>query len=58
MESNQVLGELPKDRYFDGTKLLETSAESRDIKKQDMVWSETVRFASLKEGETILRLWE
>ncbi|KAK3937346.1 hypothetical protein QBC46DRAFT_12167 [Diplogelasinospora grovesii] len=51
-------GELPKDLYFDGTRPLETSAESRDAQKRDLVWRETVRYAHLKEGDTILGNWQ
>jgi hypothetical protein len=47
-------GELPKDLYFDGTRPLETSAESRDVQKRNLVWTETAKYALLKEGDTIL----
>jgi hypothetical protein len=46
--------ELPKDLYFDGTQPLETSAESRDGQKRNLVWTETAKYAQLKEGDTIL----
>ncbi|KAI0547062.1 putative short-chain dehydrogenase [Xylaria curta] len=49
---------LPKDMYFDGRTPLETSKESRDSAKRELVWVETVKLAGLKEGETILRKWE
>ncbi|KAI3391160.1 hypothetical protein diail_7807 [Diaporthe ilicicola] len=51
-------GGLPKDLYFDGGKLAETSAESRDAAKGQLVWTETVRHAGLKEGDTILVNWQ
>lgn len=47
----------PKDLYFNGRQPLETSAESRDGRKQKLVWTETAKLAGLKEGETILRDW-
>ncbi|KAI1376582.1 putative short-chain dehydrogenase [Hypoxylon crocopeplum] len=56
-DSSPLLGEFPKDLYFHGNTPLETSAESRDPKKRDLVWKETVRYANLKEGETILTDW-
>ena len=51
-------GDLPKDLYFDGTQPLETSAESKDSRKRNLVWTETARHAHLKEGDTILGNWQ
>ncbi|KAI3317206.1 putative short-chain dehydrogenase [Xylariaceae sp. AK1471] len=51
-------GELPKDKYFDGTTPLETSEESRDAAKRELVWKETVKLTGLKEGETALSNWQ
>lgn len=51
-------GELPKDRYYDGREPLETSKESKDVVKRELVWKETVKLASLKEGDTILTNWQ
>ncbi|KAI0180784.1 putative short-chain dehydrogenase [Hypoxylon sp. FL1284] len=48
----------PKDCYMYNMKPLETSAESRDRQKRAMVWKETVRYAQLKEGETVLTNWQ
>lgn len=47
-------GELPRDLYFDGRKLCETSEESRDAGKRAVVWRETVKLAGWKEGDTVL----
>lgn len=47
-------GEFPKDLYFCGRELFETSAESRDVRKRSLVWAETVKLTHLKKGETIL----
>jgi hypothetical protein len=57
-ESNSVLSQFPKDLYFNGTEPLETSAESRDTRKRYLVWKESVRYAHLKEGETVLVNWQ
>ncbi|KAI1352976.1 putative short-chain dehydrogenase [Xylaria sp. FL0043] len=51
-------GRLPKDVYFDGRELLETSEESRDPTKRELVWKETVKLAGLKERDTILANWQ
>ncbi|KAI1762278.1 putative short-chain dehydrogenase [Hypoxylon sp. FL1150] len=50
-------GNPPKDKYVDGRTPLETSEESHDAAKRDVVWKETVRLAGLKDGETILTNW-
>jgi len=50
--------ELPKDLYLDGRQPCETSAESKDIQKRKLVWTETVKYAQLKEGDTILGDWQ
>ncbi|GAP88935.1 putative short-chain protein [Rosellinia necatrix] len=42
--------------YFDG-KPFETSSESRDAHKRDLVWKESVKYARLKGDETILSEW-
>ncbi|GAP87903.1 putative short-chain protein [Rosellinia necatrix] len=47
----------PAGGYFDGRAPLQTSAESRDPAKRELVWAETVKLAGLKEGETVLRRW-
>ncbi|ROW15545.1 hypothetical protein VPNG_02333 [Cytospora leucostoma] len=53
-----VEGGLPRDLYFDGRVPLETSAESRDVGKRKLVWSESVRYAGLEEGDTVLGDWQ
>ncbi|EED23500.1 short-chain dehydrogenase, putative [Talaromyces stipitatus ATCC 10500] len=57
-DSNEVLGQYPKDLYFNGDEPLETSEESRDAQKRELVWKESVRYTQLKEGETVLAAWE
>lgn len=56
--SDPVLGQFPKSVYLNGTEPLETSAESRDVRKRDLVWKESIRYANLKEGETVLVDWQ
>ncbi|KAI1126515.1 putative short-chain dehydrogenase [Nemania abortiva] len=54
-----ALGEgLPKDKYFDGRAPLETSKESQDPIKRELVWAESAKLASLQEGETVLGKWQ
>ncbi|KAI0202435.1 putative short-chain dehydrogenase [Astrocystis sublimbata] len=51
-------GGLSDVRYFDGRTQLETSREARDPAKRELVWTETVKLAGLKEGETVLTKWQ
>ncbi|KAF2730930.1 putative short-chain dehydrogenase [Polyplosphaeria fusca] len=54
-DSNETLGEFPRDVYLDGTRLFEPSAESKDVKKRALVWKQTVEMAGLKPNDTILK---
>jgi hypothetical protein len=58
LDSGPPLGPSPKDLYFNSREPFETSAESKDVQKGDLVWKETVNYANLKEGETILERWQ
>ncbi|KAK4186805.1 hypothetical protein QBC35DRAFT_500324 [Podospora australis] len=49
-------GLFPRDLYLDGRNPIQTSAESRDAEKREMVWAETAKLANLREDETILGL--
>ncbi|KAK7959848.1 NAD(P)-binding domain protein [Apiospora aurea] len=49
---------LPKDGYFYERAAMETSEESRDVKKRALVWRETVKLTGLKKGETALANWK
>jgi NAD(P)-dependent dehydrogenase (short-subunit alcohol dehydrogenase family) len=53
-DSDQVMSPFPKDLYLNGSELMETSEESKDALKRDMVWRQSIQCAGLKEGETIL----
>ncbi|KAH6659052.1 putative short-chain dehydrogenase [Truncatella angustata] len=57
-DSNPEWGEYPKDRYFNGAEPFETSTESRDVKKAQLVWKVSARLAHLVEGETSLVDWQ
>lgn len=53
-DSDETLGEFPKAKYFHGLIPLETCVETRDAQKGDWAWKETIRYANLKEDETVL----
>lgn len=51
-------GEPPKDSYFVGRQPFETSLESKDPVKRELVWRKTKELTGLKAGETALARWE
>jgi hypothetical protein len=51
-------GQRPDGWYFDGSKRAEMSAEARDLQTQEKLWRDTVGYAQLMEGETILGDWK
>ncbi|KAK0649232.1 putative short-chain dehydrogenase [Cercophora newfieldiana] len=53
----ETLGEHPQAVYLNGTKRWESSAESRDEKKQMMLWQDSVKYTKLKASETVLSSW-
>jgi hypothetical protein len=57
-DSSPFLGEQPKGVYLDGSERAEISAEAQDPKKREMVWRDSIGYAGLKEGETILAHWQ
>ncbi|PVH99860.1 putative short-chain dehydrogenase [Periconia macrospinosa] len=54
-DSNDVLGEFPKDVYLDGTNVLETSVESRDVRKCRLVWEKSAEITGIKEDKMVPR---
>ncbi|TVY78299.1 Short-chain dehydrogenase TIC 32-like chloroplastic protein [Lachnellula suecica] len=57
-DSDQTLGQFPKELYFDGLELVETSDEAKDAQKRVFVWRQSKHYAGLKEGETVLVNWK
>lgn len=52
------LGEHPNGLYLNGTDVWEISAEAKDKRKSETLWREALRYAGIKEGETILSQWQ
>ncbi|KAM0195344.1 hypothetical protein ACHAPC_000539 [Botrytis cinerea] len=57
-DSNPLLGKRPKGLYLDGSERSETSAESKDPQKRDMLWKDSVKYTQLSGHETMLVNWE
>jgi len=47
----------PNGAYLNGHVLSEPGPEARDDKKCEKLWAESVGFAGLKEGDTVLAAW-
>ncbi|KAK7752657.1 hypothetical protein SLS62_005426 [Diatrype stigma] len=52
------LGEHPNGLYLNGTDPWEISAEAKDKRKTGTLWREALKYAGIKEGETILSQWQ
>lgn len=48
-----MLGEFPKDVYLDGTNVLETSVESRDMRKSRLVWEKSAEITGIKDDKMV-----
>jgi hypothetical protein len=46
------------DVYLHGSEIGQISAEAQDVSKRVLVWQDSVRFAELKEGDTMLLDWK
>ncbi|KAH8881860.1 NAD(P)-binding protein [Thozetella sp. PMI_491] len=53
----ETLGEKPKGIYLNGSDVWATSEESRDEAKREALWKDSIRFAKITEGETVLKQW-
>ncbi len=52
-----ALGEHPKATYLDGDQVQEPSEEARDAGKRTLLWNDSVRYAELSDGDTLLARW-
>lgn len=50
--------ERPQGLYLRGQVPKEVSAEARNVKKCEMLWRDSVKYAQLEEGETALVNWK
>ncbi|KAI0192265.1 hypothetical protein EV127DRAFT_426489 [Xylaria flabelliformis] len=53
----KLLGEKPNGIYMDGASVGECGPEARDAKKCERVWKDSLGFAQVKEGDTVLANW-
>jgi len=53
----EALGEYPKAVFLDGREKVETSKESRDVKKQKTLWADSLKLAAIEDGDTVLQDW-
>lgn len=51
------LTEWPKGVFLNGSAVGEYNSQAKDPLKRDVVWKGSVRYAKLKEGETLLENW-
>ncbi len=51
-------GEFPKAKYIDGVVEYKTVPEANDEGKQKELWTASLGFASIKDGDTVLKNWK
>lgn len=51
-------GEPPKEMYLYRRQQRETGSEAKDVTSRHVVWTETARYAELKQGDTVLSHWQ
>ncbi|KAI1084418.1 NAD(P)-binding protein [Whalleya microplaca] len=52
------LGEHPNGVYMDGSEISDVGPEAKDEAKCKKLWSESIGFAQVKEGDTVLSDWQ
>lgn len=55
--SDAPFSQRPKALHLDGLQLKEPSAESKDPRKRKTLWRDSIRYAHVEEGDTILADW-
>lgn len=53
----ETLGKRPDGIYLNGHVLAECGPEARDERKCEVVWRESIGFAGIGEGDTVLKEW-
>ena len=53
-----TLGKHPKALYLNGSEVGAATPEAKDEKKQRELWEGSLRYAGIKEGDTVLRNWK
>ncbi|KAI1084622.1 NAD(P)-binding protein [Whalleya microplaca] len=51
------LGQYPNGVYLNGSAVADISPEAKDKEKTTLLWRESLRYAGVKEGDTILTNW-
>ncbi|KAI0429124.1 hypothetical protein F5Y09DRAFT_268594 [Xylaria sp. FL1042] len=53
----EKLGEKPDGIYMNGSEIADVGPEAKDEKKCERVWRDSIGFAKVKEGDTVLANW-
>jgi hypothetical protein len=55
---DKKFGKFPKAVYVDGSEIgAKMNEEAKDKKKQEKLWEGSLRYAGIKEGDTVLTDW-
>ncbi|KAI1428869.1 hypothetical protein F5Y12DRAFT_638734 [Xylaria sp. FL1777] len=53
----EKLGERPDGIYLDGCEISDVGPEAKDAAKSERVWKDSLGYAQIKEGDTVLAAW-
>jgi hypothetical protein len=54
---SRVLGEKPNGVYMDGSAISDVGAEAKDKRKRERLWLDSVTWAGIHNGDTVLENW-
>jgi hypothetical protein len=54
----ETLGERPNGIYMNGAKRSDVGPEAKDITKCEKLWKDSLGYAQIHEGDTVLAAWQ
>lgn len=56
--NTEITGKKPENIYLNGINPVPTSKESTQKEKGALIWSDSISYAAVFEGETVLKSWK
>ncbi|CRG86495.1 hypothetical protein PISL3812_03501 [Talaromyces islandicus] len=53
-----TLGEHPNGIYLNGSEISDVGPEAKDVEKSKTLWHDSLGYAQLEKGDTILKVWQ
>lgn len=52
------LGKRPNGMYFNGSEVSDVGPEAKDVRKSGILWRDSLQYAQVEEGNTVLEKWQ